>query len=82
MPGVVPANAVTERVEVPVPVIVGELRVALSPVPKAVAVRDTVPVNPFSGVSPIVDVDAPPPALTVRLVGFDVSSKLGPITET
>jgi len=64
----------TVSVDVPVPpaMDVG-LRVAVSPA-DGLAVRATVPVNPLTGATVIVDV-ADAPALTVRLVGLAVMVK-------
>jgi hypothetical protein len=63
------------RVEVPdPPVILVELRVQDRFVELVVTARPTVPANPFTGATVIVDVPATP-ALTVTLVGLAVIVK-------
>jgi len=70
----VPAAAeLTVRVEVPDPVTLVGLSVAVRPL-DALAVRVTVPLNPFWAVTVMADVPWAP-ALIVRLVGLAVMVK-------
>ncbi len=54
----------------------------VSPGGLALLTRLTIPVNPLSGVTVIVEVQVEPSAATVRNVGFAESSKSGPFTVT
>ena len=68
---------VQERIDVPEPPeILVELRVQERPVGVAVTDSVTVPVNPFAGLTDMVDVAATP-ALTLMLVGVALMLKSG-----
>jgi len=70
-----PADPEQDTVEVPEPVMLGGVRVHVRPVVgDADAVRLTVPVNPFTGVTVIVEVPLAP-ARTMTLVGLAATVK-------
>ena len=78
-----PAGPVQDRAEVwdaPKTILVG-VRVHVRPAGDTVDVRATVPVNPFTGATVIVDVAAVP-TLTATLVGLAVTVKSVTVTVT
>ena len=85
---VVPAAAAADAVKVNVLVTAlavvtltdGELKLAVTPLGKPVAVSPTVPVNPLLGVT-LMTLAAVPPAVTLTLAGFaDKLKFVGPCT--
>ncbi len=82
VPCTVLAGADTVRMDVPEPAMLVDDSERVSPGGLALLTRLTIPVNPLSGVTVIVEVQVEPSAATVRNVGFAESSKSGPFTVT